>query len=426
MLPPLSRLGRALGTLVIAACLALLATFAYDHLVHPTPRSAPFALRLLLALGLVAGPACLLLARFRVTRLRLVPWLALAASLTLFFTWLAKDESRLAHETDHPQLRSDFTEAAATHALVLRYSKNVPGSLHDSVPPTELRFPALSAEPPVRDAWLAYLETHRDAIHARWEEIAPLRAWFDELAAAPALADLTTAPSDPIPAFGPLRAVSQTASAQAALLALDGRRDEAVALLLPVFSAGQKLEVHARTLLRRMVAIVIQGQALATLTFVLDQGDIDSATRARLAEALRPHQDPAEGARLLLLSEYALSSRLIQSLSRASLATTLDYAQADAASGPSHPGARFFFNPVATANQLGDLMHAGAEAAARRDHEEMRRIGAEAEALASSTRRASKNIGGRLLIAMVMPAFSKVTERYWQVHDERLALLARL
>lgn len=426
--PLLRKLGRALGTLVVGAALALLAAFASNHLAHPAPRAAALPWRALLALGLVAGPAWLLVSRLRpaparpaharLARARLAPWLALAASLALFFTWLGRDDAAFVLHEEHPLLRSDFPEAAATHALVLRYSKRAPGSLHDEFPAGTLVFPSLSDTAESREAWSTFLTAQREPIQARWEELAPVRAWFAELAAAPALADLTAELSDPIPAFGPLRGVARATAAQASLLALEGRRDEAVDLLLPVLRVGEKLEPHARTLVRRMIAVVLQRQALAALAFVLDQGPISDATRARLAAALRPHQDPAEGARLLLLCEYPLSSRTLLAWHPAALAPD-DSPRLFAAFGS------LLFTPRATVNDLGDLLHAQADAAAVRDLAEMKRLAADTHDL-PPLRRASKNAGGRLLIGFVLPAYSKVVETYWQTHDERAALLARL
>lgn len=415
------RLARALGIFLLTALLALLVLFAHDYWTLPTPRSAPRGVRLLVGLGFLVGPAWLLWTRFRpVRRAAAAPWLLAAASLGLFGAWLARDDDTLAYPTDHPALRSDFPGAAATHQLTLRYAKNFPGSLHDTVPRWSLVLPALGEKPADREKWTAFISANRPAIETRWTDLAALRAWIDELAAQPALADLTDDLSDPILGFGPLRATSQAASAQAALLALDGRRDEAVALLLPLLSAGQKLEVHARTLVRRMIAIITQRNALDGLRFVLDQGPLSDATRARLAAALQPHRDPAEGARLLLLCEYAIGARLVRELGPAAMADG-----ANLRPPALHRLGHFFYNPIATANLLGDFLHPAADAAARRDLAGLDHI-ADPARNTSATRFVGKNAGGRLLVAMILPAFSKVAESYWKAHDERAALLARL
>lgn len=412
--------GALLGLLVGLLLVAIAAT-AYDYLAAPSPRAAALPLRLLLVTGFLLGPLWWLWPRFGGARRPAAATFALAASLALFGGWLVRDETEFAHDTGHSLLPSDFPEAAVTHGLVLRYSKNVPGSLLDTLPTTDLVFPPLSTQQPEhRPAWLAFLTDNRDAIQHRWEQLAPLRAWYDELAAAPALADLTADIADPIPAFQPLRAVSQASAAQASILALDGRRDEAVALLLPVLAAGQKLEVHARTVVRRMLAIVIQRNALAALSFVLDQGPLEDATRQRLAVALHPHHDPAEGARLLILAEYPVSARVIRSMAPLALAAP----PAEAEPARPHLVGALLFNPVATGNALGDHFHALAAAAARRDFPAMDAL---SERLSAPTQRfVVKNYAGRRIVAMITPAFAKVAESYWLAHDERAALLARL
>ncbi len=410
---------RVFGALLATGCLLVLAVFAYDYLVHPTPRSAPSPLRALLALGLLAGPACLLYTRLRPARHRAAPWLAFAASLALFGIWVTRDDATLVHDLDDPRLRSDFPEAAATHALTLRYSRHAPDSLHDTVPHLSLRFPTLSSQASDRENWQTFLSTHGETLRSHWEELAPLRVWIDELAAAPRLGDLAENFSDPLPDTRALRAVARAAAAHASLLALEGRRDEAVEILLPVLITGDRLEADARTLVRRMTAILLHSQTLSALTFVLDQGPLeDDTTRARLAAALAPHQDAAEGARLLLLCEYALTARVLTAYGQRSLSSR------DLGLSDHELPFRPLFNPKATINQLGDLLHALAEAAARRDLETIDQAG---EAVTSNPPlMLGKNMVGRVLIGLGLPGYNSLAKRYWETHDTRVALLARL
>jgi hypothetical protein len=418
---PSSRPARTIPVCIAQALLAALASLllvviaatAFDTLANPSSRAASLPLRVLLVASVLAGPIWWLWPRFGGARRPVGASLALLASLVLFGAWLARDESRVVHEGVQPLLRSDFADAAETHALVLRYTAGTAEAARwaDVASATVAReFAALQSH----EARAAFVVEHRAAIEELWAQVEPLRAWFDELAAAPALADLTESITDPAPAFAPIRAFARAAAVRSALLAVDGRGDQAVSVLLPVLFAGQKLEPHSRTLVRRMVATVVQRSALQSLDFVLEQGGLGAEARMRLSEALSDAPDPAQQCRLLVLCEYPLSARMMME------------SPAQAAGPSALPVAGviggLFYNPVATANALGDFLEESAAAAERRDLDAVRlaaerRVGA---------RLSAKNFSGRLLIAMTAPAYSKVVETRWQAHDERAALLSRL
>jgi hypothetical protein len=423
MLSRLRRFGRATLTLLLALLLLLVGVFAYNYLRHPATGSASTGIRVLLACLFVAGPAWILFARFCPAHRPALPRLALIASLALFLGWLATDDATIRHDPDHPALRSDFPEAAATHALVLRYSKDAPDSLYDTFTASKILLPSLDADPVKREKWTAFITENRAAIETRWNELQALRNWFDEMAAAPRLGDLLTNFDDPIPAFAPMREVARFASAQACLLALEGRNDEAVALLIPVFDAAQKLEANARTLVRRMVAIVLQRQTLSALEYVLDQGELSAATRDELSRVLRPSlQDPAEGARLLCVAEYGIQSNLLLS----PRLHQLGYEENSRSLSIAPTASFFFYNPKATVNRAGDILHAMAEAGAKRDAIARQNLDEQIWANRHPSRFLAKNLIGTQLIELSLPAYNKVIESYWSVHDRRQALLARL
>lgn len=423
MLSRLRRLGRASVTLLLALLLLLVAAFAYNYLRHPATGSASTGVRVLLAGLFIAGPAWILFARFRPARRPALPRLALIASLALFLGWLATDAPTIRHDPDHPALRSDFPEAAVTHALVLRYSRNAPDSLHHTFTASKLVFPELNADPAKREKWTAFLIANRSAIETHWTELQTPRDWFDEMSAAPRLGDLTTNFDDPVPAFAPMRDVARFAAAQACLLALEGRSDEAVALLIPIFDAAQKLEANARTLIRRMVAITLQRQVVGALEYILDQGDLSADTRRDLASVLRSSlQDPAEGARLLCLAEYGIQSDLLLS----PRLHPVDFGANPRSLNIARVASFFLYNPKTTVNRAGDILHAIAEAGANRDALAMRDFEEQIWTTRHPSRFLAKNLVGTQLIELSLPAYNKVIESYWNTHDRRQALLTRL
>lgn len=423
MLSRLRRLGRATVTLLLALLLLLIAVLAYNYLRHPATGSASTGIRVLLAGLFLAGPSWIVFTRFVPARRPAMPRLALLASLALVLGWLATDDATIRHDPDHPALRSDFPEAAATHALVLRYSKGAPDSLHHTFTPSRLVFPELGTDPGKREKFTTFITQNRAAIQTHWTELRPLRNWFDEMAATPLLGDLTTNFDDPIPAFAPMREVARFASAQACLLALEGRSDEAVALLIPVFDAAQKLEVNARTLVRRMVAITLQRQVIGALEYVLDEDKLTAATSDDLSRMLRSSlQDPAEGARLLCLAEYGIQSDLLLS----PRLHQVDFGDNPRSLNIARTASFFFYNPKGTVNRAGDILHAMAEAGANRDALAMQNWEEQIWTTRHPSRFLAKNLVGTQLIELSLPAYDKVIEVYWSVHDRRQALLARL
>jgi hypothetical protein len=172
-----------------------------------------------------------------------------------------------------------------------------------------------------------------------------------------------------------------------------------------------------------MVAITLQRQALSALEYVLDQGELSAATRRDLAAVLRPSlQDPAEGARLLCLAEYDIQSDLLLS----PRLHQVDFGDNPRSLSIARVASFFLYNPKATVNRAGDILHAIAEAGANRDSLAMRDFEDQIWATLHPSRFLAKNLVGTQLIELSLPAYNKVLESYWSVHDRRQVLLARL
>lgn len=227
--------------------------------------------------------------------------------------------------------------------------------------------------------------------------------------------------------FRSIRLISHNSCARALHLAGAGKRDEAVELLLPLLTASRKLQPHASNLVRRMIGIVMQRQAQNTLSRVLATGPISPATRDRLAAALAPAPDTAEQARLLIWCEYPALSKLLRGIDadNASTLFSLPGTENLLLRGLARFAYSVLMNTRLTVNQYGDYLVRGGDAAARRD---LTALTTEAETFSRKLAPGfpGKNFGGRMLLAMAAPAYTKVVENYWKADDERAALLARL
>ncbi|MBC8012250.1 MAG: hypothetical protein H7067_19375 [Burkholderiales bacterium] len=395
--------------------------FAENHLFRPNPGASAWPLRFLLAVAIVTGPTWLLLTVVRGRPFRWPAGTAFAASLALFVAWLSTDDPQARHPTRPEVLRSNFPDAAFTHALVLRYAKNGPDAAYPAYESQIFALKLTPSKPDTDAAWRELVATHHAEIEAAWTKLAPQHLWFAEMAAQPALADLTLTLHDPTPYFSALRDYSRVACARATWLASQGQPEAAADLLLPVLSVAEKLEIHSRTIVRRMIAISLQRQALATLRILLDVGQIPPSLHPRLHAALTTHRDPAEGARHLFLCEYDLmADALIASVdtNRFTLQDATSPGFFDLSRTP-----RVLYNRNATLTLFADAYERLGDAAAKRD---LARLSATEDSENSGRHLFRKNPSGHLLLRMAIPAFSKITASYWEAHDWRTALLLRV
>ncbi len=336
-------------------------------------------------------------------------------------TYLALDDPTIRRPLSVDEIAPARPGDEQSFALVMRYAKGSPAATAFVAPPS----PIQGAGPRDAEKWKAHLLANRAKIEAGWAQVAPLHAWWLELAAQERIGDLTPPRWDaPIIAFAPFRSYSQHAAAIASLQALDGHGDAALATLRPLFDVARKLEPTSRTLVRAMVAKVIQRLALETAAFVLDHAPVSPAARAEFAAPLAAAQGGPAGARRLLLIEYALFAPMLLTMPLADMNFELTGTPRAATRALGFFGS-LVINRRATFNLLGERYYALASLAADRHLDQLEAASAEVNT-PFAARRAMKNFGGRLLADAAMPAFSKVVKSYWEIEDLRAALLARL
>ncbi len=348
-----------------------------------------------------------------------VLWLAVLPVLA----WLSWDDAAIRQPITIEEFSPAFAGAEKSYAVLMQYSKQTPSAEAKAFAATKLSAPVL-ANPDNPAKWLESVTKNRAAIEADWATLAPQRRWFGELAAFDRLGDLTVSDySANLMSFSVWRTLSKHTCAVAMLLALDGRGDEAIDLLVPQLEVSRKLQLSSRTLVRTMVAVVVERVTLQTAALVLDRTPVSAASRARLAVALGQENAPALARRLLLV-EYVVFSPLFN---RMKLGDTIA-----AARGTSFPLRRplnflssLFFNPIATTNLLGDRIRELADLAEAR---ELGKFNVRSQDFSNILVKESgmKNVGGRLMLTMAVPAYNKVVESHWKTADLRVALRTRL
>lgn len=420
LLRGLARLG-LVGALTFLLGLAVITVSpfiasAFEALISPESE-LPKLVGILILLFVIVVPAGLLWIAHR--RHWGDSWLSLAAGYLLLapvFVWLAWDEPAVRFPVSLDELCPPGPEAEASWAVTLAYTprNNQPASRTYSAP----KFPLNAAGPDKPAEWQAYLEGNRAALHAAWAGL-PEREWWAELNSFAVLGDLMPARFDaPIVKFQPYRTMAQLGCAEAGLLALEGKGDDAMDTLLPILEVGRKLEPSARSLVRFMVARVIQKMSLHTARFILDHATVSPDRLARLAAALEGGSGGPAGARRMILIEYAISSNYLMS----------QFADPSRQRPLWKRGLlglfRFVYNPVATTNRYGALTGELAGLAERR---ELAGFGTRAEAfVVNNSRPRFKNMAGGLMLSMTIPSYTKVLDSYWKIEDLRTTLAADL
>ncbi len=385
----------------------------------PVPARISFAVALT---TLALAPTALLIwagRRGRLTgRVLGVSW----AVMTPVLVWLAWDDAEVRHAVSAEEFAAPAADAPESFAHLMRYTKH--SADPEAVAFAKANLAPIPHSPAKRAEWTAYLQAHRAEIEAGWEKLAPQRRWLAGFERYERIGDLT--PPDfaaPIPEFRVWRTMSQYVAAQASLLALDGRRDEAIEVLAPLLAAGRKLQPTARTLVRVMIGNVVERQGLETAAFILDQGPISPAARARLAAAVGQVNGAALAHRLVLI-EYATFGSYLAKLKLGDQVHELRRWPRWVCA-PLNFFSGLFVNPNATANFHGEHVFALADLARRRDLAGLTaRERAGSDALVRNF--GMKNLLGRVFIVTALPSYHRLVESFWKTTDLRDAVRQRI
>jgi hypothetical protein len=355
----------------------------------------------------------------------LVAWAAVLPVLG----WLAWDEPAIHHPLPVEEFSPAFPGAEESYAVLMRYGKREPGEEARAFANVKMQAvwggTATSPRDPAK--WREWVVDNRAAIEADWAALAPQRRWLAELAAFERIGDLTQSSIDAdIPTFQVWRLLSQRTCGIATLQAIDGRRDEAIATLLPMLMTGRKLQVSSRTLVRSMIAVVVERMCLETAGVILDLGPVSPDTRDRLAAALGAENGPALARRLILI-EYVHFAPVFSNLKLGdALGLGLNESKLrQVVRAPLNWLSGLLINPNATTNIYGRNVFDLANLAEAR---ELGKFSVRSRDFGDSLLRrpGMKNLGGRLVLNMAVPAYDKVLESHWKTVDLRIALRERL
>jgi hypothetical protein len=262
---------------------------------------------------------------------------------------------------------------------------------------------------PAQDEWRLYLVAHRDAIRATWEQSTGVHEWILALDKFPVIGDTASECDDYTPRAD-IVDIAYLHYAYAGLLSIDGRADEALAVLEPMLSVSRKLQPSARASSRFFLAENCRRSGQHAARFILKTSAPSAPALRGLAAALGDGRDVAAGSRVVIWQEYLTTAAKTDYWGQAIL--------------PHRIVGPFVYNPRATANLIGRQSARLAEAAV-----DGRGAGLRADQAALEKELltpAFKNPLGRYLAAAMWGRLGKLLKDLWSVDDDRRALLAEV
>jgi hypothetical protein len=352
--------------------------------------------------------------------------------------YLAIDDPVVLHPTTFDEIAPAFPGAEKSYAVLMQYSKQRPGTEAQAFDKdSKQSILGMPVSPNKPEEWTAWLKANRATIEADWANLEPQRRWIAELNTFDRWGDLGGATWDAnIISFKVWRLVSQRTLHVAGLHMIDGNPDAAIATLLPMLQAGRKLQPSARSLVRFMIGIVIEKMTIQYATDIVEQSTVSAETRANLAAALAGGVRGEAGARRLVGIEYVYA-----------VGTFLEKPIGDVLAGVEYesklkPGVRsllnaispLVYNPRRTVNLMSELSREYQDLAARRElqteRSEINYTSFKPERAEliyqEKTRPHFKNFVGPILADKSWPAYGKIVRSYWELHDAREKLIARL
>jgi hypothetical protein len=345
-------------------------------------------------------------------------WLVTGAALVAVgFGFLAHDAASPAKADLGVRVSADDP---GIHTLMWLSEKSSHSRLKEPGAPTgdnrELYLPSDS------EKWAEHVDKNRAAIIAAWEADKIGREWVAALNTRPPAGVWSPGLGAPLLDFKAVRAVLSVRLARSYVLALDGRRDEALGCVAEFASAMYAIERTSAALIHPMIATVALKQCYAVAGEILNLGPASDAGRADVAAILKNALPVQRVVRQAILGEGDFVGEAFDTIKfpRGSALTEMTGGRwVDL--GMRFGGKWILCNPNRSVQRVREKLDRVSALAEARDI-----AGLKAEMGKWNHGSPFKNPVGRLLAFMILPAVTKPVENIWLAEDQRLALIARL
>ena len=271
--------------------------------------------------------------------------------------------------------------------------------------------------------WAQYVARNQAAIEQAVKENSLGQEWIAQVGERPPGGICPLADLDQILSFRAIRNTTEPLLALAYARALAGRRDEAVRMTLPVVRAMQNLQRTTANLVHAMIAQVVLKKCYAVIGETLRLGPLDAATNQQLSRAIGAAPPVRQLFRNAFLGEADFARLAFTRLRRGAhdFPISLSAAQNRRLEQAIRFGGPLVLHPNRTERQLQSVYAQMCAAAESRNCDTLDTWlpdwGNESQA---------RNPVGRLLAAMIVPAFAKLTKEIWKAEDLRRELLAEV
>jgi hypothetical protein len=344
-----------------------------------------------------------------------LPLLGVSGSWLLYLAW---DISPPTPSMVMPQCTPQDSKSWTTYRWLL---KSGPDSRVNRVPSGQADLPFF---PVKREEWAGFVLKNRTVFEVAWLEDTLGREWIETMALySPEGIYPTGAPDAPGLSFAVIRRATQIRWACAQLLLLDGKADEAAHALLPLLRTGYHLQKGGTSLLNQMIASACVKGTYERLELIAESGSVPAPTRAAVVAALREAPPVTSNIALVFLGEDISARSFIARVQGEYAGSIESVASTDSQPSTNRILGRFLFNPRKTEHEYVTFLADCNRLAQERQFSALSQVYTEFDT--KITVKKFKNPAGKMLTAMMLPAFTKTIERFWKAEDQRLALLKR-
>lgn len=353
--------------------------------------------------------------RMRTPLRRSLPALSLLSSFLVYLAW---DDPAPPPPTVLSPVISADSKCYETYSWLLKDGEGRQGQ-EDRVPNVDLPyFPQEKAE------WTESVLKHRETWEAAWTEDTLGREWLAGMAAhEPEGYFPNEGMSTPLLDFARVRRASHCHWARAHLLFTEGQTDEAARILLTVVRAGYNLQRGGSTLVTQMIASVLTKNSYESLGLLLDSGTLSDQLKMEIAGVLRQAPSIRQNLALAFIGEEIYARSAIAKVRDPDSEGGASLVGNDSRFAPGWLLNRLLFNPNRTEREHVEFLAAASRLAQDRQMGRKENMDPFDRLV---TERRIKNPVGRMLAAMSLPAFGKVSESFWDTDDLRLALLRQI